>query len=120
MDNLVKSAAHRHEFYVPEKKEDLAKDDEETLSALNWASETQNPTPEEEVLKKEARERAEILTGALFEAVAGKPELEAVLEVIMAGCEPKPQFVAEELATPVEEIYNHFKRLRRYALKVQI
>lgn len=119
MGNLVRSAAHRREYHIPRNKEELSKDDEETLSAINWASETQNPTPEEEILKKEDRERAEALVGGLFEAVAGKPELEAVLEVVMAGCEPKPQPVADELATPVEEIYNRFKRLRRYALKVR-
>lgn len=119
VDNLAESAAHRRELHVLQKKEEPTKDDEETLSALNWASETQNPTPEEEILKEEDRKRAETLVGGLFEAVARKPELEAVLEVVMAGCEPKPQPVADELATPVEEIYNRFKRLRRYALKVQ-
>lgn len=119
VDNLAESAGHRHELPIPQKKEEPTKDDEETISAIQWASETQYLTPEEEILKKEDRKRAEALVGDLFEAVAGKPELEAVLEVVMAGCEPKPQPVAEELNTPVEEIYNRFKRLRRYALKVQ-
>lgn len=47
-----------------------------------------------------------------------RPELLAIVDVIEAGCEPKPQAIAQRLGTTVVDVNNRLKRLRRLALKI--
>lgn len=71
-------------------------------------------TPEQVLLENEADARI----SALFDAVAGEPDLVGVVDAIMEVERPKPADIAEHLKLPVSEINNRLKRLRRLALKV--
>jgi len=103
MDALAKSASHRREMSISE-----------TERLVSVAS----PDPLGIVLKEEAEAQTRQKVKALFQAVDREPELREVLLVIMAGCEPRPRYIALELDISVREVANRLKRLRRCALKL--
>ncbi|MFN8469034.1 MAG: sigma factor [Caldilineaceae bacterium] len=53
---------------------------------------------------------------AIYDATADDPQLEELVTATLDGCEPKPQALAEELGTNVQDINNRLKRLRRRAV----
>jgi RNA polymerase sigma factor (sigma-70 family) len=103
LDALARSAPHRREVSVLD-LEDLAS--------------AQAPDPLEALLEQEAWAQEMQRVDRLFQAVAGEPELEQVLWLIIDGCEPRPRYLALELGVPVAEINNRLKRIRRRALRL--
>lgn len=117
IDHLYFSQPHRYEVAILESEdgEELSNKIEYRASRASNSAATQPLDPEEIVLRKEEIEQRE---NALFQAVDGDPELEAILEAITSGCEPKARYLADELGVPVEDIYNRLRRLRRRASKL--
>lgn len=115
MDAIFKSAANRREVRSLEDPDDAESSLERIAHKHNviapFATE-KPPNPDEQLSMAER-------VSELFSAVSGDHELEEVLEAIMDGCEPKPQYLAQELGISVEEINNRIKRLRRRALKLE-
>jgi DNA-directed RNA polymerase specialized sigma24 family protein len=109
MDALTNAAVRRHETQAPEM------DSLEEFVEGPVAS--QSLSPEGILLDKEAAAQMAERADALFQAVNGEPELEAVMNAILDGCEPKPRYLAAELGVSVEEINYRLKRLRRRAIK---
>jgi DNA-directed RNA polymerase specialized sigma24 family protein len=109
IDALAKAAVRRHETQAPEG------DSLEEFVEGPVASRLLNP--EDILLKKEAAAQMAERADALFQAVSGEPELEAVMNAILNGCEPKPRYLAAELGVPVGEINYRLKRLRHRAIK---
>ena len=109
IDALANAAVRRHETQAPEG--DSAEEFVESPVA------SRSPSPEAILLEKEAAEQVAERADALFQAVNREPELEAVMNAIINGCEPKPRYLAAELGVSVEDINNRLKRLRRRAMK---
>lgn len=122
IDALVNSAVARREMKVP-----VGEEGEELWDLVEMAAvedgimgEVTTSNPEHEVIQKEKSQWAEKRVSELIDAVDGEPELEAVMDAILSGCEPKPRFLAEELGVPVKDINNRQKRLRRRALSIRM
>lgn len=118
---LYKSAAHRRESHSVEVEE--GNDGSETLYTRRGRQDARDvpgsPSAEERAIEREEEEFAAKKIGAIFEQVAGQPELEDILSAIMGGCEPKPQALSDALGVPITEINNRIKRLRRRAIEVR-
>ncbi len=121
LDALYKSAAHRRESHSVEVEE--GNDGSETLNTRRGHQDARDapgtPSAEEKAIEREEEEFAAKKVGAIFEQVAGQPDLEDILSAIMDGCEPKPQALADALGVPISEINNRLKRLRRRAIEVR-
>ncbi|OQA22611.1 MAG: RNA polymerase factor sigma-70 [Chloroflexi bacterium ADurb.Bin360] len=100
LDALAQSASHRHEMHIP---------DMEVLIAA------QSLDPLEIIIEREREAQIRHKTETLIEIVEEDPELQEVLQVILAGCEPRPRHIALELGISVREVDNRLKRLRRRA-----
>ena len=103
MDALAKSASHRREVNLVE-------------SINLTASQSQDPL--ERLLETEVATQSRQKIARLVEAVEGSPELHEVLQVILAGCEPRPRHIASQLGISVREVDNRLKCLRRRATKL--
>lgn len=116
LDELYKSAANRREVYSAAVYEN---DGVETLQARQGGAAGMQvpyaPSAEEEAIKREEEATAGKLLGAIYEKIAGQPELEDIISALMGGCEPKPQALADALDVQVTEINNRQKRLKRRA-----
>lgn len=126
IDALANSAPHRREVYFSDIEEESDLTDQEELVAQQIdPSENQDRlTPEEVLLETESEEeRRKIVLfkySALFYAVEGDEELEAVIDAVINGCELKPRFLAQKLNVPVTNINNRLKRLQRKALSMKV
>ncbi len=112
LDHLWKAKARRVESRSPDDPE-LQATQESHASEID--PDFREPGAEEVVEEAETWVSASTRVGALFAAVEGEPDLQAVLEAIMEGCEPKPRYLAEHLQVPVQEIYSRMRRLRQRA-----
>lgn len=117
LDALYHSAARRRESHSVDVVE--GNDGSEEVPARHKRDDPRQvphaPSAQEKVEEREEEELAAKKIGALFEQVAGHPELEDILSAIMGGCEPKPQALADALGVPTSEMNNRLKQLRRRA-----
>lgn len=103
IDALAKSASHRHEVGILE---------------LDGLVVLRSSDPLETILDEEALSQRIRLVETLFLATHHEPDLQAVLQIILDGCEPRPRHIAAELGVSVDEVNNWLKRLRRRAAKL--
>ena len=123
IDALAKSAPHNREIPFPEgeegeERQDLQDKVEQRAVESGVLGRTRPQSPESIVLEREEAERTAEKVNAIFQAVEGEPELEEVLDAILAGC-VRPRDLAEELDVPIREIYNRLRRLRRRASAIR-
>jgi hypothetical protein len=78
----------------------------------------QSPDPLELMIEREEKAQIRQKTETLVGIVKEDPELGEVLQVILAGCEPWPRYIALELGISVREVDNRLKRLRRRAARL--
>lgn len=119
IDALATSASHRYDMPLDEEGGEQFKDKKEHHAIeVDILEGMRSLDPETIFLEKEKTRHERERVDALFEAVSGEAELEEVLEAVLYGCEPKPRYIAEELGTSVEDIYNRLRRLRRRAMAI--
>ena len=109
IDALANAAVRRHETQAAEG------DNVEEFAEDPGPSRLLNP--EAIVLETEAAAQVAERVDALFQAVNDEPDLEAVMNAILNGCEPKPRYLAAEIGVSVGDINNRLKRLRSRAMK---
>jgi DNA-directed RNA polymerase specialized sigma24 family protein len=109
IDALANAAVRRHETQSAE--------GDNVEEFVTDPSASRSLSPEAIVLEKEVAEQVAERADALCQAVTDEPELEAVMNAILNGCEPKPRYLAAELGVSFEDINNRLKRLRRRAMK---
>ena len=109
LDHLWKSKARAHEAALPANP---GRQEAQESAASDVDPHRHEPGPAELLEQDEDRATASATVDALFSAVEDEPELQAVLDAIMEGCEPRPRFLAEHIGVPVEQIHNRMRRLR--------
>lgn len=114
LDHLWKKHARRLERSDPE---DVAERERQEFEVLE-ADPPDGPVEPEGILQ---RREEDIGTSAwvseVFAFVEDKPELQAVVDAILDGCDPRPRFLAERLGVSVKEVNNRLRRLRRWAIE---
>jgi len=120
IDALAKSAPHTREVAFPQdqKGELLTDDIEYPVFEDGVFSGATSPDPELASIAEEEDLYAKQKAQALFEAVDGESDLEEVVDAIVAGCQPKPRYLAETLGASVQDINNRLRRLRRRATRI--
>jgi len=125
MNHLHDSQLHRSEAAVPESEDEEGGEGllgaipyKQAAAVAQFMMGTSIPEPEEMLLLKEWYDWLEQRENDVFEAVSGDQELEEMVEAILEGCDPRPRYLAEELGVSASNIYNRYKRLRRYAAKL--
>ncbi|MCZ7570770.1 MAG: hypothetical protein M5U01_19595 [Ardenticatenaceae bacterium] len=121
LDALAKSATHLHELSFLEEESE-----EETYSPTPHEyiedvtlDDTYRYNPERVLIEKEEQERVKRRADALIQAASEDPELEEVFQAVADGCKPQARYLAKQLGTSPQDIYNRMKRLRRRASAIK-
>lgn len=111
IDALLKSNARRLEVGIS----DESQGDTDYLLGSRMVDDdilhNKHPETPEEALTRKEDEKAN--ADVLLEGAAQDPELGAIFEAVMDGCEPEPRYLAKYLNVSVDDIYNRMKRFRR-------
>lgn len=110
INHLVESATHAHE------REELGEEIDTSGSVSSKPASVAAYTQDPATVVLQRTEIAEKIT-AIYEAAEADPELEAIIEAVIDGCEPKPRYLAEELQTTVTDINNRIRKLRRRVVR---
>lgn len=111
VDALLKSSARRFEVGVLDENQGDADYFLSSRMVDDDVLHNKHPETPEEILIRREDEKAN--ANSLFQMAAEDPELGAIVESVMDGCEPEPRYLAEYLNISVDDVYNRMKRFRR-------
>ena len=109
IDALANAAVRRHETQSAE--------GDKVEESVAGPGTSRSLSLEAILLENEAAAQMAERVDGLFQAVNDEPDLEAVMNAILNGCEPKPRYLAAEIGVSVGDITHRLKGLRRRALK---